>query len=301
MPAPPVIIEKLKAKYALKVSHPQYSTQTLEQNIYRKRRQLKKAGAGIGSGLAFAPLTGGVSLVGSAYSSVAFTRARFKLSMLEAEWQRRGLPPLPPLFPQTGPNSAAPYPNAAPAEFGGGYHTPGTPTINQHGYNGTNPHFAGNGTGMQGYNAATLPLSTKKSKSTSTPARRHFSHSQPSLSGVGPPPMQSYPYPPTPTQFFDNKGRTDVVAYSHPQPMAAAAQVSYDGNPGYGPPPSYSSPYNINTAGMGTGTMGAANRGQWVNTQPQQYGSWAPQQSPVALQLPPRCAFQFPPCLSLHV
>lgn len=79
-------------KYQAKVSH--YDNKSLENNIYKKRRQCAGGTVGLATGLVTAVHTGGVSLAGALYSSRSISVAKQKLDIMEQEWARRGYNPL---------------------------------------------------------------------------------------------------------------------------------------------------------------------------------------------------------------
>ncbi|KAJ7044423.1 hypothetical protein C8F04DRAFT_1228705 [Mycena alexandri] len=73
----------------------EYHPIQLAHNIYKKRRAIIIATGGVATGLATAHLTGGVSLVGSAWSGRNFRVEQRKLGLLEKEWENRGFKKLP--------------------------------------------------------------------------------------------------------------------------------------------------------------------------------------------------------------
>ncbi|KAJ6454414.1 hypothetical protein C8R45DRAFT_1222869 [Mycena sanguinolenta] len=73
----------------------EYHPIQLAHNIYKKRRAIIMATGGVATGLATAHLTGGVSLVGSAWSGRNFRVEQRKLELLEEEWENRGFKKLP--------------------------------------------------------------------------------------------------------------------------------------------------------------------------------------------------------------
>lgn len=82
--------------YAKKISNrEECDTTQLAQNIYKKRRAIISSSGGVATGLVAAHLTGGMSLVGSAWSGRNFRVEERKLELLEKEWESRGFEPLP--------------------------------------------------------------------------------------------------------------------------------------------------------------------------------------------------------------
>lgn len=75
-------------EYKIKITS--YSDQDLHDDILKKRRQTSASGASIGVGIAFAHITGGISLASSAYSVRTVDIAYQKLAILEVEWEARG-------------------------------------------------------------------------------------------------------------------------------------------------------------------------------------------------------------------
>ena len=81
-------------KYAVKISQLDYPHTKLQDNIYRKRRNIVSSTVSVLGGLACAYVTGGMSLGGTIYSGRNLKVQEGKLALLEAEWVRRGGDPL---------------------------------------------------------------------------------------------------------------------------------------------------------------------------------------------------------------
>lgn len=81
--------------YSEKISRREYSYSELATNIYRKRRAIATSKVSTASGVAAAHVTGGMSLVGSAWSGRNISVEKQKLALLEDEWARRGQTRLP--------------------------------------------------------------------------------------------------------------------------------------------------------------------------------------------------------------
>ena len=83
------------SNYREKISRRAYSYAELATNIYRKRRAITAAKVSAVSGVAAVHVTGGASLVGTAWSARNIAVEKKKLRLLEEEWARRGQEPLP--------------------------------------------------------------------------------------------------------------------------------------------------------------------------------------------------------------
>lgn len=81
--------------YRAKISSREYSYAELATNIYRKRRAIVTSEVSAVCGVVAAHVTGGTSLVGSAWSARNISVEMKKLRLLEEEWARRGQHPLP--------------------------------------------------------------------------------------------------------------------------------------------------------------------------------------------------------------
>lgn len=81
--------------YREKISSRDYSYAELATNIYRKRRAIASSKVSTATGVAAVHVTGGASLVGSAWSARNISVEKKKLRLLEEEWARRGQEPLP--------------------------------------------------------------------------------------------------------------------------------------------------------------------------------------------------------------
>ena len=76
--------------YREKISDREYSYATLARNIYRKRRAIGTSKKSALTGAAAVHVTGGMSLVGAAWSARNIAVEKNKLQLLEEEWLRRG-------------------------------------------------------------------------------------------------------------------------------------------------------------------------------------------------------------------
>jgi hypothetical protein len=83
-----------EAKYAEKIKS--YTTQRLHEDEQIKYRQRVGAGVSTGGGILLAPLTGGVTLIGSLYGARRLSIADQKLHIIEAELKSRGIEPFTP-------------------------------------------------------------------------------------------------------------------------------------------------------------------------------------------------------------
>lgn len=82
-------------KYREKISSPDYSYAELATNIYKKRRSIVSSKTSAVTGVATAHVSGGTSLIGSAWAGRNISVEKQKLELLEEEWERRGQDPLP--------------------------------------------------------------------------------------------------------------------------------------------------------------------------------------------------------------
>jgi len=67
-----------------------YSDQLLQENIYKKRRMINSSKTSAAAGAACAHISGGMSLLGTAWSVRTLSVEKQKLKLLEEEWERRG-------------------------------------------------------------------------------------------------------------------------------------------------------------------------------------------------------------------
>ena len=81
-------------KYTERISQPNYPYTKLQDNIYRKRRNILCSKVSALGSLACSHVTGGMSLCGTIYSGRNLDVQERKLALLEAEWVRRGGDPL---------------------------------------------------------------------------------------------------------------------------------------------------------------------------------------------------------------
>ena len=83
-------------EYKIKIA--QHPDEGIYTNILKKRRQAASSGTSIGMGVALAHVTGGASLVSSAYNARTLDIANKKLELLEEEWEARGHEEVPKNF-----------------------------------------------------------------------------------------------------------------------------------------------------------------------------------------------------------
>ena len=81
--------------YREKISSRDYSYAEVATNIYRKRRAIASSKTSAVGGVAAVHVSGGASLVGTAWATRNISVEKKKLRLLEEEWERRGQEPLP--------------------------------------------------------------------------------------------------------------------------------------------------------------------------------------------------------------
>ncbi|KAJ8507398.1 hypothetical protein ONZ45_g10232 [Pleurotus djamor] len=94
----PKLIENARfdsAAYEAKISNPAYTLKELALNIYRKRRAITTAKVQVAGGVVMAPVTVGLSLIGSAVGLRTLDVEEQKLHLLQVQWACRGQHPLP--------------------------------------------------------------------------------------------------------------------------------------------------------------------------------------------------------------
>lgn len=82
-------------EYMMKICKYEYSYYQLATNIYCKRRAIACSRTSVVGTILCASVTGGMSLVGTAIAGRNIIIEKQKLQLLEKEWARRGVPPLP--------------------------------------------------------------------------------------------------------------------------------------------------------------------------------------------------------------
>ncbi|KIM87776.1 hypothetical protein PILCRDRAFT_3526 [Piloderma croceum F 1598] len=84
-----------KKDYKTRMKQKDYTFGELAVDIYQKRRRIASSKVSIGTGVACAHLTGGTSLLSSAYAGRNISVEKQKLALLEDRWASTGIDPLP--------------------------------------------------------------------------------------------------------------------------------------------------------------------------------------------------------------